>query len=298
MVLISLLQMTHPSKQSLLDLWGTIQESIDGQQHSRALGRWERIGHSNIANMLAQRPTIFVFTSGAQGANGDKIRVAQDCCEHFEAKSFAPCVIMGLNLAENDGLKHLLSPWVTKSNRAHLSWFLCFMPKLYQYIDSFEDNDAFFICEDSARLLECVTVEHLKHAGSDKWLAYRWKVKGTCKKPIVDNDFIITKETVSSHNAVGSKLFCLKKSTIYKLWRLLLQTDVNLYFDWHTNTMVVNQAIERVPASFGYSARHHSYQTGDKILDDEYPQTLMTPKALNRLLGVREQPEALNRRYQ
>ena len=162
------LQMTHPSKQSLLSHWDTIQAGIDEQQHSWALWRWERLGLGGgvskptvplarkfkITNMNAQRPTIFVFTSGEQGADGAKIRVATDCCEHFEAKGFEPCVIMGLNLAENDSLKLLLSPWTIHSNRAHLSWFLCFLPKLYRFIESFEDNDAFFICEDSARLLQ------------------------------------------------------------------------------------------------------------------------------------------------
>ena len=212
----------HTDKRPLLEDWTAIQNLISQQSQSDAFGAW----HPTVSQMHAQQPTIFVFTSGEVG-DGSRVTVPLACCEHFAAKGFAPYVILGLNLAENYALRTALQPWTTKTNRAHLSWLLCFLPTLYEAIHSFGSDDSFFLCEDSARLLDFVELSHVQRAGSDKWLAYRWMAKQTKKRHVLDAQMNITNVPINGfHNAIGSKLFCLTKQTIHKLWKLLTKTDI------------------------------------------------------------------------
>ena len=145
-------------------------------------------------------------------------------------------------------------------------------------------DDSFFLAEDSCRLRNIVEKKHLKAVSTNRWLVYRWIGKKARQYPAMDeHDRIgIGEGQISFKHGIGSKLFKFTRHNLFRFWRLLVQSDPQLFLDWHTTTLVANGFITR-SKGFGYSCSHNSFQEGNRRLKDEQPKDIMEEEDLSKL---------------
>ena len=263
----------HPEKLAMLRSWKAIQEAINNQTVSGLLQPWID-GAAAVCESNGIRPTVFILVSGVNGSDGMGSEVSRQACQHFADMGFGPAPIVGLNLAESPQLANILQPWVISTNKAHLSWFLCFVPQILDRTTDFRWHDSFFIAENSCRLLDIVTKEHLQALPTNQWLVYRTISRRKRKYQVIDEYDRLTQSEIEFKAGVGSKLFKVTRWVLIRLWRLMVQSDPKNFLDWHTSALVANGIITR-SSSHGYSCGHFSFQKNGELLPDEYANDLV-----------------------
>ena len=126
----------------------------------------------------------------------------------------------------------------------------------------------------------------MQAAKTNQWLVFRRPSKNQRVFPVIDKNDRMTEAEIRQKSGIGSKMFKVTRYLLFRLWRLMVQSDPSHYLDWHASSLVANVVLSRSRKRWGYSCGHSSFQIEMKQLPDEYHEDLMTEADLWNILNV------------